>query len=140
VVVGVLAALLLAQSFPEGPGKDTFELICSFCHPPAFVLDQTFSRPEWQTKVAEMLQGADVTQQEKDAIVSYLAKNFPKKVKVNEAAAKELQEVLQITEAQAAAVVASRRANGALKSVDDLKRVTGIDDSKFEDIRNRILF
>lgn len=130
----------MAQSFPDGPGKNTFELVCGFCHPPAFVLDKTFSKAEWQSKVAEMLQAEDVSQQEKDAIVGYLAKNFPQKVKVNEAATKELQSVLEITEAQAAAIVASRRAKGALNSVDDLKRVTGIDASKLEDIRNRILF
>ena len=46
---------------------------------------------------------------------------------------------------QAAAIVASRQANGALKSVDDLKQVLlkqglGFDDRKLDEVRNRILF
>ena len=39
------------------------------------------TRAEWQDKVLEMLQeDPDVTQQERDQIVEYLAKNFPPKV------------------------------------------------------------
>jgi competence ComEA-like helix-hairpin-helix protein len=136
----LLTAMAWGQSFPEGPGKDLFQLNCSFCHEPTFVLDKTLSKAEWQSLVTDMLQQEKVSQQEQDVIAGYLAKNYPKRVNVNEAAAGELRSILEITPAQAAAIVASRQVKGALRSVDDLKKILGFDEKKLEEVRNRILF
>jgi hypothetical protein len=44
------------------------------------VVAKRATKPEWQDKVLEMLQeDPDITQQERDRIVEYLAKNFPPK-------------------------------------------------------------
>jgi mono/diheme cytochrome c family protein len=74
------AGLGLAQSLPDGPGKETFERVCSACHSPEAVIGLHKTKAEWKSKVTEMLQEAtDVPDADVTAIVDYLAKNFPPK-------------------------------------------------------------
>ena len=53
-------------------------------------------------------------------------------VNINTATVEELVELPGIGEATAAKIIADRQASGAFKTVDDLKRVSGIGDKKFE--------
>lgn len=65
---------------PEGPGKELVEAVCTACHSLERVVAKRATKAEWQDKVLEMLQeDPDITQQERDQIVDYLAKNFPPK-------------------------------------------------------------
>jgi mono/diheme cytochrome c family protein len=77
------AAVAAAQSppaLPEGPGKELVEAVCTACHSLERVVAKRGTKAEWQDKVLEMLQeDPDITQQERDQIVEYLAKNFPPK-------------------------------------------------------------
>jgi virginiamycin B lyase len=67
-------------SLPEGPGKELVEAVCTACHTLERVVAKRATKAEWQDKVLEMLQeDPDITQQERDQIVEYLAKNFPAK-------------------------------------------------------------
>ena len=80
-----LAVIVAGQappaSLPEGPGKELVEVVCTECHTLERVVAKRATKAEWQDKVLEMLQeDPDVTQQERDKIVEYLAKNFPPKV------------------------------------------------------------
>ena len=60
------------------------EAVCTACHTLDRVVAKRATKAEWQDKVLEMLQeDPDVTQQERDQIVNYLAKNFPPKAGVN---------------------------------------------------------
>jgi len=135
-----------AQSLPEGPGKELVEVICSSCHSTERIAAQHKTKPQWQDKVLEMLQEeTDVTQTEKDQIVEYLAKSFPaqidiKKVNVNTAAAKDLEAALELPAESAAAIVRYREQNGAFKTLDDLKRVPGVDATKLEAKKDRLEF
>jgi hypothetical protein len=77
-----LAVIVAGQapppSLPEGPGKELVEAVCMACHTLERVVAKRATKAEWQDKVLEMLQeDPDVTQQERDKIVEYLAKNFP---------------------------------------------------------------
>lgn len=79
-----LAAIAAGQSpapaLPEGPGKELVEAVCTACHTLERVVAKRATKAEWQDKVLEMLQeDPDITQQERDQIVEYLAKNFPPK-------------------------------------------------------------
>ena len=87
----------------------------------------------------------DVTQAEKDQIVDYLAKAFPgqidiKKVNVNTGAAKEIETTLELSPENAAAIVRYREQNGAFKTIDDLKKVPGVDAAKIEAKKDRLEF
>ena len=55
-------------------------------------------------------------------------------VNINTASAEELEQLPGIGPSTAQKIVSDRMANGSFKSPDDLKRVTGIGDKKFETI------
>ncbi len=72
--------------------------------------------------------------EELDAIINYLTVNFgkPAKVNVNTAAAGEIEQGLGLTATEAAAVVQYRTKNGNFKTLDDLKKVDGVDAKKLD--------
>ena len=91
------------------------------------------TRPQWADKVLEMLQEEpDVKQSERDKIVEYLAKNFPARANVNKDLAKDLEAELEISPESAAAIVQYRKQNGSFKTLDDLKKVPGVDAAKID--------
>lgn len=59
-------------------------------------------------------------------------------VNINTATAEELTALNGIGEATAAKIVADREANGPFAALEDLKRVSGIGDKKFEALRDAI--
>jgi competence protein ComEA len=131
-----------AQTLPDGPGKETFQMVCSMCHSPTAVIGQQGSKQWWQSKVTEMLQEVtDVPSTDVDAIVNYLAKNFPiVKINVNKAQANDLETGLGLTSKEAEAIVSYRDAKGSFKSLDDLKKVPGVDAVKIESKKDRLEF
>lgn len=62
------------------------------------------------------------------------AKTTSSLVNINTASAEELEQLPGIGPSTAQMIVSDRMANGSFKSPDDLKRVTGIGDKKFETI------
>ncbi len=132
----------MAQTFPDGPGKDTFEATCSVCHSPVAVIGLHKTKAEWRSKVNEMLkEQTDVPASDVNAIVEYLAKNFPAaKVNINKAGASEIETALGLSSKDAAAVVQYRQDKGAYKTVDDLKKVPGIDTTKIDAAKQLIEF
>jgi competence protein ComEA len=139
-------AAAFAQSLPEGPGKELVSVICGSCHSTERVAAQHKTKPQWQDKVLEMLQEeTDVTQAERDQIVEYLAKSFParidiKKVNVNTAAAKDIETVLEISPENSAAILRYREQNGSFKTIEDVKKVPGVDAAKIEAKKDRLEF
>jgi competence protein ComEA len=128
-------------AIPDGPGKELVEAVCTVCHTLERVAAKQATKTEWQDKVLEMLQeDPDITQQERDRIVEYLAKSFPPKVNVNKAAAKDLAEALDLAAKDADAIVRYRAANGSFKSVGDLEKVPGLDARKIEALQDRLEF
>jgi virginiamycin B lyase len=81
VALAVRVAGQSPPALPEGPGKELVEAVCTACHSLERVAAKRATKAEWQDKVLEMLQeDPDITQQERDRIVEYLAKAFPPKV------------------------------------------------------------
>ena len=128
---------------PEGPGKDLVEAVCTACHTLERVAAKHATKAQWQDKVLEMLQeDPDITQQERDRIVEYLASAFPPlaKINVNKASAKELETGLDLAPKDAEAIVAYRAVHGNFKNLDDLKKVPGLDAVKLTASANRLEF
>jgi competence protein ComEA len=120
-----------------------FESVCSLCHTPDTAVGKHWTRTQWEAKVTEMLQEEpDVTAQEREAIVGYLAANFRPggKIYVNRAAAKDLAISLDLSARDAEAIVHRREENGAFKALDDLKNVPGLDIAKIEARKDRLAF
>ena len=88
--------------------------------------------------------GAKGSDKELDAVFEYLVKNYPAeevpKINVNKASSIELESGLTLRRSQAAAVIQYRTKNGDFKSIEDLKKVPGIDPEKIEAKKDRIVF
>ena len=129
-----------AQGFPEGPGKSVFENTCGGCHGADIVIGQTGTRAVWQDTVDSMRgRGALGTDDDFKLIVNYLTKYFGVIVNVNSAPAKDI-ESLDLTSAEAAAIVKYRTDKGKIKDWDDLAKVEGVDIKKLEPIKSRVKF
>jgi competence protein ComEA len=130
-----------AQDLPAGPGKDTVEKVCTACHGLEAIVALQGGKDIWQSIIDDMKgRGADGSNEDFNAIVNYLSKYFGNNVNVNTAAAKELADNLDLTAAEADAIVKYRADKGNFKEFADLKKVPGLDASKLETIQKRIKF
>jgi competence protein ComEA len=129
-----------AAALPETEGRDAVVNMCVPCHGVLVVTTQRHTAAGW-TAVLEDMQdkGAVGTDEQAAAAVAYLARHFPA-VNVNTADGTELVRVLKIGSEEAEAIVAYRKLNPAFKTVDDLKRVPGLDSGKVDQQRAAITF
>ena len=87
--------------------------------------------------------GAQGSDQDFSAILQYLATNFgpmPAKVNVNKANAMNFRSWLGMPEKEAEAIVAYRGQHGDFKSLDDLKKVPGVDANYIDSEKNLLTF
>jgi competence protein ComEA len=146
LTIGCVSVCLYGQylKLPDGPGKATTQKVCGSCHGAELVLGRQDDREGWGTLVNDMIErGAKGTDDEFYEVVDYLATNFSKtspviKINVNKATAKDLEGALRLPAKQAAAIVHQREEKGDFKSIDDLKKVPGIDTGKMEANKNRL--
>jgi len=148
MMIGSFSVCVYAQylKLPDGPGKATTEKVCGSCHGAELVLGRQDDREGWGSVVNDMIErGAKGTDDEFYEVVDYLSTNFSKtspviKINVNKATAKDLEGALRLPAKQAAAILHQREAKGDFKSIDDLKRVPGIDAAKIEANKNRLAY
>src|SRR3954462_2578604 len=134
-----------AQDLPEGPGKAETAKICSGCHEVARATSMHLDRAGWQSKMEKMIWlGAKGSPEEFESILNYLSKSFPAeeipKVRINSARPIELEAGLTLRRSQAAGLVAYRSKHGPFKSIEDLKKVPGLDYAYIESKKDRITF
>lgn len=87
--------------------------------------------------------GAQGTDDEFADIVDYLTNTVSveaAKINVNKATAKQLQTGLEISDKDADAILHYRDANGDFKSIDDLKKVPGLDVAKIDAKKSKLVF
>lgn len=142
VALGVAAGPLWAQ-MPDSRGSRETSKLCSDCHELARSLSLRQDRDGWKATINKMISiGAQGTEQEFAAVVDYLSANYAAealpRVNVNRATAIELETRLSLRKSQAAAVLEYRAKHGPFKSIEDLKKVPGIDSVKI-DVKKDIL-
>src|SRR5258708_30658905 len=131
-----LAFAANVPSLPTGRGKAIVQRNCAGCHALKVITSKRASKEQWSTLVDQMVsRGADVSDDEIDILVEYLAENFgatkgpattrknharTKVVNVNKDTATELTGALNLTPTDAAAIVAYRDAQGNFKACTDL--------------------
>ena len=130
--------------FPDGAGKEVTVRICGTCHPSARGASVRLTREGWQDVIAKMVSlGAKGTDDELAAVLDYLATNFkgdaPKPVNLNTAPAIDLESVAGLLRKEAAALIAYRTKHGPCKTLDDLKKVPGVDFRKINRRRDRLV-
>jgi competence protein ComEA len=149
-VVAILPAMADDKGeLPDAPGKATVVKICNGCHGAEIVLGRPHSEEGWSAVVTDMVQrGAEGTDDEFDEIVKYLAKNIKAgqarasvetKVNVNKATAKAIETGLELTPKEAQAIVEAR-GKSAFKTIDDVKKVPGVDAAKIEAKKDKLAF
>ncbi len=148
-LLGAAAALVTAsawaQQLPDGPGKAETQRICSTCHELARSVSLRQDRAGWEATVNKMVTlGAKATDADIQAVVTYLATNFPADaippLRVNTARQIEFESALNLRRSQAAAIIAYREKHGPFKSIEDLEKVPGIDVAKIEANKDRLVF
>jgi len=74
--------------------------------------------------------------------VEYLAANFRSggKIYINFATAKDLESALEISSSEAEAIVLHRKNKGDFKSIDDLRKVSGLNAARIEAKKDRLVF
>jgi competence protein ComEA len=144
--IGVCVAVLRSSPaatqdrFPDAPGKSVLIKTCGNCHEAEKVLAQALTADGWAETLTNMAQfGAEATEDEWRLIQQYLDSQLAV-IAINKAADEEIQRTVEVPEAVARAIVAYRRDNGNFKSVDDLKKVPGLDAAKVESRKGRFIF
>jgi competence protein ComEA len=145
----LLVALLLTPGafaqLPDGAGKAETEKICSQCHeierPPSLRQD----RAGWQSTIDKMVNlGAKASDKDLQLVLDYLAAHYPAedvpRLNVNTARSIELESTLSLKRSEAAAIIEYRTKHGPFKSIEDLKKVPGVDIAKIEAKKDRLTF
>ena len=145
VILFLLFSVNLYAQLPEGPGREETERICKGCHELERSVSRRQDRDGWQATINKMVAfGTKGSDQEFALILDYLTKHYPAEavppVNVNTAPAIEMESRLSLRRSQAAAIIAYRTKNGKFKSIEDLKKVPGVDTAKIEAKKDRIVF
>jgi competence protein ComEA len=142
------ALLSVAAAFaqlPPGPGKAEAEKLCGTCHEIERSLAPRQDRTGWKSTIDKMVNlGATGTEKEFEMVLEYLAKNYPapdvQRLNVNTARAIEFESTLGIPRSQAAKIIEHRDSKGPFKTIEDLKKVPGVDVAKIEAKKDRLAF
>jgi competence protein ComEA len=150
MIFRILAAAVACAGFvladiPAGAGKDVTVKYCSDCHSIEQAVSLRQGPEEWKATLEKMTgMGAKVPDDSYEAILGYLAKHFgadaPLPIKVNKASAVDLESLLLLKRSEAAAVIQYRADHGDFKSIDDLRKVQGVDFKKIEAKKDLLVF
>jgi competence protein ComEA len=152
--VGLLAALALvcawgadddeeARNLPSGAGKDAVAKVCLSCHGAGNFRQLRLNQDGWSDKVADMVdKGAQASDTETTAVISYLVQYFgpDSKVNVNTAPFQEIKAMLKLNAKETQAVMDYRQQNGPFKAVADMEKIPGVPADKVEAQREKIVF
>ena len=88
--------------------------------------------------------GAQGTEEEFSVVLDYLSRSYPAQtlppLNVNTAKAIDLEARLSLRRSEAAAVIEYRAKHGSFQSIDDLKKVPGVDSAKIDKKKDVLLF
>jgi competence protein ComEA len=144
-----LALLLLVfptfAQLPAGPGKAEIEKLCAQCHEIERSISLRQDRAGWQATVDKMAGlGMKASDKEVQAAIDYLAAHYPASevppLNVNKARSIDFESALSLPRSQAARIIDYRTSHGDFHSLDDLKKVPGVDAAKIEAKKDRIVF
>jgi competence ComEA-like helix-hairpin-helix protein len=144
VVLSSAVSAAAQDPFPDGQGKDVTVRICGQCHPAARGAAVRLTRAGWQDVIGKMVTlGAKGTEAELTAVLDYLAEHFegdaPKPINLNTAKSIDLESVAGLLRKEAAALIAYRTKHGPCTALEDLKKVPGLDFSKINRRRDRLV-
>ena len=145
VCAAVLSAGMAWGQFPDLPGKDATLKACSGCHEPERAASLHQTKDGWDATMSAMAsRGMTLSDTDYATVLTYLSTAFPADavppLNINKAEGIDIESALGLLRSQAALIVAYRDKHGNFKSLDDLKKVPGLDFSKLEAKKDRIAF
>jgi competence protein ComEA len=119
--------------------------LCVKCHSPNIILANGQNRLGWENTITKMVRlGAVGTDEDFSDIADYLTANFPpspiQKIFVNMAKDAQLAAVLGISIDDAKAIIAYRDQVKGFKSIEDMKKVPGVDTKKIDAKKANLVF
>jgi competence protein ComEA len=148
VLAAVVCALFTGVSwgqFPDGEGKDLTIKTCGNCHEPERAASLRQDQDGWAGTIENMKsQGLTMTDSDYAIVLNYLSTAFPanavKPLNINTASAIDLESTLSLLRSEAAAIIAYRDKHGKFKTLDDVKKVPGVNAAKIDAKKDRIVF
>lgn len=137
LALGLSASPARAQQLPDDRGKAELMKVCGGCHQAERSASVRLTREGWEGVIGDMIsRGARGTDEELTLILDYLSKHFlgdaPRPLNINKANNVELESVAGLTRREAAAVLKWLDQVGVCKSLDELRKVPGLDYKKIE--------
>jgi competence protein ComEA len=145
IVLAAVCAVAVRADIPAGPGKDATIKYCANCHSAEQAVSLRQGQEEWAATIDKMVgMGAKIPDASYDPILTYLTKHFgadaPLPIKVNKASAVDLESLLLLKRSEAAAILQYRADHGDFKTIDDLRKVPGVDFKKIEAKKDLLVF
>jgi competence protein ComEA len=142
----LLAALpAAAADLPAGPGKEKLQTMCAPCHDLDKAVSLRQDRNGWgQTMVKMIAFGMQGSDEDMRLVLDYLVEHFPPQelppVNLNTARAIQLESRFSLFRSEAAALLKYRKEHGPFKTLDDVKKVPGVDFAKIEAKKDIVVF
>ncbi len=129
------------EGMPDAPGKDVTVRACGICHEARRAASLRLTRDGWAEVIDGMMKrGARLSDEDFKTVLDYLSTQFAgeaaRPINVNNAPQIDLESVAGLLRSEARAVIQFREKNGPFKSLDDLKKVPGLDFSKIDSRRD----
>ena len=150
VLLGAIASAALqapqllvpsGEGMPDGPGKDVTVKACGTCHETRKAASVRLTPEGWAAVIDGMIKrGAKVSDEEFPLVMEYLTTHFlgeaPQPLNVNTATQIDLESAGGLLRREAAAVIRYRDKHGRFKTLDDMKKVPGLDFKKIDSRRD----
>ena len=132
------------EGMPDGPGKDVTVQACGSCHDARRAASVRLTRDGWAAVIDSMQKrGARISAEEFPVVLDYLSTHFLgealQPLNLNTASQIDLEAAGGLLRREAAAVIRYREQNGRFKTLDDLKKVPGLDFKKIESRRDAVV-
>lgn len=129
------------EGLPDGPGKEVTVKACGTCHEARRAASVRLTPEGWAAVIDGMMKrGAQVSDQDYPIVLDYLSTHFlgeaPQPLNVNTASQIDLESAGGLLRREAAAVIRYREKHGRFKSLDELKKVPGLDFKKIASRRD----
>jgi len=124
----------------DDPVARLFVYTCNECHDAGRITAMRRTKTDWEEVINKMIEnGANGTPKDFETIYDFLLRFFGK-VYINSATADDLKTIVGLTQKDADAIVAYRKANGNFTDFDALKKVPDVDVQKLEDHKDAVAF
>ena len=132
------------EGMPDGPGKDVTVRSCGTCHEARRAASTRLTRAGWAAVIDSMIgRGARIAESDVPVVLDYLATHFlgeaAQPININTAPQIDFESAVGLLRREAAAVIRYRERNGRFKSIDDLKKIPGVDPRKIEKRRSVLI-